>query len=183
MDNAIQIILGSSIGTSILTGIIAYFFHKKTERFNAEVKNEFEIISRIQNTDLEWKKQSAKLLGQVYIHLNRTRLAFNAYSKLKNYDEYFENEIMYHSNKHIRDSILENGHYIPPEILEEASRLVEHYDAWLVKYLHLRTELNDKTKVHVYVGPDGVPYPQVAEDKIKAEYIKLFNQIMTSNPL
>lgn len=182
MDNVAQIILGSSIGTSILTGIIAYFFHKKTERFNAEVKNEFEILSRIQNTDLEWKKQSAKLLGQVYIHLNRTRLAFANYHKLRNYDEFFENEIMYHSNKHIRDSILENGHYIPPEILEEASKLVEHYDVWLVKYHRLRKELNDKTTVHVYVGPDGVPYPQDAEEKIKAEYIKLFKQIMTNNP-
>lgn len=184
MDNVIQIILGSTLGTSIFTGIIAYFFHQKTERFNAEIKHEFEIRSHIQNTDLEWKKQSAKLLGQVYIHLNRTRLAFeNNYSKLKNYDEYFEDEIMYMSNKHIRDSIIENGHHIPPEILEEASKLVEHYDAWLVKYHNLRKELKDTKTIHVYVGPDGVPFPGNAEQKFKTEYIKLFRQITTPNPI
>lgn len=184
MDNVLQIILGSSIGTSIFTGIIGYFFHQKTERLNAEIKHEFEVRSRIQNNDLEWKKQSAKLLGQVYLHLNRTRLAFrNIYSELDRYDEHVENEIMLNSNKHIRDSLLDNGHYIPPELLEEASRLVEHYDAWLIKYHKLRTELNDTKTIQVYVGPDGVPFPADAEEKFKAGYISVFRQIMISNTI
>jgi len=184
MEQVVQIILGSSLVTSMLTGTIAYFFHKKTERFNAVIKQEFEIRSQIRNTDMEWKKQSAKLLGQVYIHLNRTRLAMKRiYSKLDHYDECFENEIMYKSNKHIRDSILDNGHYIPPEIIEEASKLVEHYDAWLVKYQKLRIEQKDTKTVHIYVGPDGIPYPDDAEEKFKSQYIRLFNQLTTYSPL
>lgn len=142
MSEIMKIILGSSILTTIATGLISYFFHRRTERLNAEIKREFEIRSQIQTTHFKWKKQTSKILGQVYIHLNRTRLLFqNKYSKLKEYDQYLEDEILFVSNKYIRDSILENGHHIPPELLEEASRLVEHYDAWLVKYHNSRNFL------------------------------------------
>ena len=72
---------------------------------------------------------------------------------------------------------------IPPEIIEEASKLVEHYDAWLVKYQKLRIEQKDTKTVHIYVGPDGIPYPDDAEEKFKSQYIRLFNQLTTYTPL
>lgn len=182
MNDVVQIILGSSIVTTIATGFISYFFHRRTERTTAEIKREFEIRSQIQATDFEWKKQTTKLLGQVYIHLNRTRQSFNTYDRLTRYDPYFEDEIIYTSNKHIRDSIVENGHYIPPELLEEATKLVEHYDAWLSKYHKVRKVLNDKETVHIYVGPDGFPFPANAEEEFKKGYISLFRQITIYDP-
>jgi hypothetical protein len=180
MTDVVQVILGSSIVTTIATGIISYLLHQKTERFNAEIKREFETRSAIETTNFEWKKQTAKLLGQVYIHLNRTRLAFeNTYSKLGKYNAYFEDEIVYTSNKRIRDLILENGHHIPPELLGEASALVEHYDAWLVKYNLFRKVKGDINTIHIYVGPDGFSFPENAEEKFKNSYITLFNAITT----
>ncbi|MFZ1784899.1 MAG: hypothetical protein WAU23_06815 [Ferruginibacter sp.] len=174
MTELFKIILGSSIVTTLLTSIIAYIFHKKTERTNAEIKREFEILSQ----DFDWKQKTTELLGQVYIHLNRTRLAFeNKYSKLKKYDAFYEDEIFYSSNKRIRDILLENGHHIPPELLEEASKLIEHYDAWLIKYNNLRKVNKDETTIQIYVGPDGFRFPEKAEDMFKEKYTEMFQVI------
>lgn len=178
MGDLFQTILGSSIVTTIFTSAIAYYFHKRTERANSEIKREFDRISQIQNTDFEWKKRTTELLGQVYIHLNRSRIAFeNTYSKLKEYNSIFEDEVVYTSNKKIRDILLENGNYLPPELLDEASKLIEHYDAWLIKYLKTRKVNNDTTTIHIYVGPDGYKFPRMAEGLFKAKYEEMFQEI------
>ncbi|WP_125723103.1 hypothetical protein [Flavobacterium ustbae] len=178
MEDLLKTILGSSIITTILTSGIVYYFHKKTERTNAEIRHEFDRMAKIQNTDFEWQKQTTELLGQVYIHLNRTRLAFvNTYSKLKKYNAHFEDEIMYVSNKKIRDILLENGHHLPPELLGEASKLIEHYDAWLIKYNDMRKVNKDEVTIHVYVGPDGFKFPEKAEGMFKEKYEEMFRQI------
>src|ERR1700752_3772838 len=123
MGDFLKIILGSSVLTTILTSTYAYFLQKRTERSTALLKREFEILSQAQNTDFEWKKKTTELLGQVYIHLNRTRLSFeNKYSKLTTYDEVYEDEVVFVSNKKIHDLLLDNGHYLPPELLEQAAR-------------------------------------------------------------
>jgi hypothetical protein len=178
MEDLLKTILGSSIVTTILTSAIVYYFHKKTERRDAEIKHEFDKISQIHNTDFEWRKQTTELLGQVYTHLNRTRLAFeNTYCKLKKYDSNFEDEIMYTSNKKIRDILLENGHYLPPELLGEASKLIEHYDAWLIKYHTMRKVNEDKNTIHIYVGPDGFAFPEKAEEMFKEKYEEMFQKM------
>lgn len=178
MGELFQTILGSSIVTTFFTSVIAYFFHKKTERTNSEIKREFDRISQIQNTDFEWKKRTTELLGQVYIHLNRSRIAFdNTYSKLKEYNSIFEDEVVYTSNKTIRDTLLKNGNYLPPELLDEASKLIEHYDAWLIKYHKIRKVNNDTTTINIYVGPDGYQFPKKAEGLFKEKYEEMFQEI------
>lgn len=178
MEDLFKTILGSSIVTTILTSAIVYYFHKKTERRNAEIRHEFDKIAQIHHTDFEWRKQTTELLGQVYTHLNRTRLAFeNTYSKLKKYDANFEDEIMFASNKKIRDILLENGHHLPPELLGEASKLIEHYDAWLIKYHHIRKVNDDKVTIHIFVGPDGFKFPEKAEGMFKDTYEEMFQKM------
>jgi hypothetical protein len=178
MSEIFQVILGSSLVTTFTTSVIAYFFHKRTERTNAIIKREFEILAQKQNTDFESKKQTTQLLGQVYIYLNRTRKAYeNKYSKLTKYDPYFEDEIVFASNKRLRDLILDNGHHIPPDLLEDASKIVEHFDVWFTKYNTLRKVEKDIITIHVYVGPDGFRFPIKAEERFKESYIKLYNFI------
>ncbi len=178
MDTLIQTILGSSIVTTVLTSGIAYYFHKKTERGTAEVKREFERLAQIQSSDFEWRKKVTELLGQVYIHLNRSRMAFeHTYSRLQEYDAVFEDEVIYHSNKLLRDTLLANGNHLPPELLEQASKLIKHYDAWLVKYEKLRKQQKDNSTVQIYVGPDGYPFPIDAEELFKEKYQELFREL------
>ncbi|GAB0157420.1 hypothetical protein CHRYSEOSP005_26950 [Chryseobacterium sp. Alg-005] len=178
MSELLKQILGSTITTTLITSVIVYFFHKRTEKQNALIKREFEKLSQKDNAHFEWRKNTVELLGQVYIHLNRTSLGFkNTYSKLKKYDPFYENEIMYHSNKHIRDVLISNGHYLPPDLLDEATKLIEHFDAWLTKYNQVRTiEKNDQIK-QIYVGPDGFRFPENAEKMFKDKYVEMFNSL------
>lgn len=173
-------ILGSSIITTLLTSIIVYYFHKKTERQNALIKREFDNLAQKDNAHFEWRKNTVELLGQVYLHLNRTSLGFkNKYSGIKDYDPYYEDEVIYDSNKHIRDLLIEKGHYLPPELLDEASRLVEHFDVWLTKYNQTRLVEKDIKTKQIYVGPDGFRFPENAEKMFKEKYIEMFKSLHT----
>ncbi len=184
MPEILQIIIGSTLTTTFLTSIIAYLFHKRTERTNALIKREFEILAQRQNTDFESKKQTAQLLGQVYIYLNRTRKSYeNKYSKLKQYDQYYEDEIVLKSNQQLRTLLLENGHHIPPDLLEDASKIIEHFDVWLSKYHQIRKINNDTNTIQIYVGPDGFRFPIMAEEKFKESYIKLYESLISTTPI
>jgi hypothetical protein len=178
MSELLQQILGSSIVTALFTAIIAYFFHKRTERHNAILKREFEALAKKDTSYFEWRKNTVELLGQVYIHLNRLKLAFqNKYSKIKDHDPFYEDEIIYQSNKHIRDLLINNGHFLPPELLDEATKLVEHFDVWLTKYHQTRIVQKDFHSKQIYVGPDGFRFPENAEKMFKDKYVEMFNEL------
>lgn len=178
MPEFLQQILGSTIVTAFFTAIIAYFFHKKTERHNSVIKREFEALSKKDNSYFEWRKNTVELLGQVYIHLNRLKLAFqNKYSKIKEYDQFYEDEIILKSNQHIRDLLITNGHSLPPELLDEATKLIEHFDVWLTKYNQIRVLDKDTVTKQIYVGPDGFRFPENAEKMFKEKYVEMFNAL------
>lgn len=185
MNDVIKIILGSTFCTTIFSGLITYYFHNRTELFNAKLKREYEERAQVQITDFEWKKETLKVLGQVYIHLNRTRVAFlNTYSKLKEYDGYYEDEILYKSNTYIRDLLIENSHQIPPDLLDDATKLIEHYDNWISKYHKIRIKNKDFERVHIYVveNSDGVGFPPESEARFQKNYINLFFEMKQSYP-
>ncbi|WP_449397779.1 hypothetical protein [Chryseobacterium wanjuense] len=178
MSELLQQILGSSIVTALFTAVIAYFFHLRTERQNAVLKREFEVLSKKDSSYFEWRKNTVELLGQVYIHLNRLKLAFqNKYSKIKEYDPFYEDEIIYQSNKHIRDLLISNGHYLQPELLNEASKLIEHFDVWLTKYHQTRVMQKDLHSKQIYVYLDGFQFPENAEKMFKEKYVEMFNEL------
>ncbi|ALR30618.1 hypothetical protein ATE47_08810 [Chryseobacterium sp. IHB B 17019] len=178
MSEILQQILGSTIVTAFFTAIIAYFFHRKTERQNAVIKREFESLSKKDTSYFEWRKNTVELLGQVYIHLNRLKLAFqNKYSKIKDYDQFYEDEIILKSNQHIRDLLINNGHFLPPELLDEATKLIEHFDVWLTKYHQTRILNKDINSKQIYVGPDGFRFPENTEKLFKEKYIEMFNEL------
>lgn len=173
MEDLLQTLISSTVITSLLTAAIAYYFNKKAE----SIKQELNRVAQLHSSDLEWKKKTTELLGQVYIHLNRTNKAYEATKSSKVYNQLHEEEVFYNSNKKIRDLLLENGHHIPPELLEEAANLIEHYDQWLIKYQQLRV-IGQNTEIpHIYVGPDGFRFPANAEANFKKKYEELFHSM------
>lgn len=178
MSELLKQIISNSILIALFTSAIAYFFHKRTERQNAVLKREFEQLSSKDNSHFEWRKNTVELLGQVYIHLNRLGLGFqNKYSKIPEYDSYYEDEIIFKSNQHIRDLLINNGHFLPPELLDEASKLIEHFDVWLTKYNQIRSIDKDTKTTQIYVGPDGFRFPENAERLFKEKYVEMFNDL------
>lgn len=163
-------------GSSLITSIVSFFLHKRTETIAAEVKKDFDLIQNKLLTDLQWKQSACKTMGKIYFHLFRTRKAFNRYAKIKEQNKFLEVEVIKHSNQKIRDLILEEGYLIHPDLTDDANRLVEHYDVWLEKYNLMRIE-KCVDAPHVYVGPDGFEFPDTAEDKFKKYYLKLWKEL------
>lgn len=178
MNEILNQIVSNTIITGFFTAIIAYFFHKRTERNTSIIKREFEALSKKDHSYFEWQQNTVELLGQVYIHLNRLKLAFqNRYSKIKEFDKFYEDEIILKSNQHIRDLLIDNGHFLPPELLGEAAKLIEHFDIWLTKYNQLRINDKDIHTKQIYVGPDGFHFPESAEKLFKDKYIEMFTKL------
>ena len=169
-------ILSIILGSSLLTTVIGFFLHRRTERISAEINSRFEHHINKLNQDLEWKKLCCKTLGDIYFHLHRTGIAFPRYKKSKTINSFLEEEVLFASNSKIRDIILTNGAYIPPELTKDANDLVAHVDVWLEKYNSMRT--NGKSEeLYVIVGPDGYRFPMGAEERFKACYLKLWRDL------
>ena len=74
-------------------------------------------------------------------------------------------------NETIRDLLLTKGHLIPPELLEDAGKLVEHYDVWLEKFEKQRSSENpDPEAKFVFAGPDGFPFPSESEKRFQDKF-------------
>lgn len=171
-EEIIEIILGSSI----LTSIVTFILHKRTVKITAEVKNEFENLKGRFMTDLQWKQNACKTMGKIYFHMYRSNSAIKRYFKIKDKNKFMEAEVIKDSNRTIRDIILSEGSLIHPDLIDEANKLVEHYDVWLEKYNTMRVE-NEDEGLHVFVGPDGYKFPPDAEAGFRKYYLKLWKEL------
>jgi hypothetical protein len=105
------------------------------------------------------------------MQLERTRRAFDRWSG-KNL--YLEARIVREGNLAVRDLLLRNGHLIPPELLDDAVRLVEHYDRWLEEFDSKRSEESPADQDQfVFVGPQGFPFPRDSERRLHERFRKL----------
>ena len=81
-------------------------------------------------------------------------------------------------NTKIRDLLLKNAVLIPPSLLEDAGRLIEHYDRWLEEFSAVfppgQTKLNAP---FVFVGPQGYPFPSDAEKRFCEAFKAYWNEL------
>jgi hypothetical protein len=78
-----------------------------------------------------------------------------------------EAKIVREGNVTVRDLLLTKGHLLPPDLMDDAARLVEHYDRWLEEFDAKRTtESPGNMDDFVFAGPQGFPFPRDAEQKI-----------------
>jgi hypothetical protein len=101
------------------------------------------------------------------MQLQRTNRAFRRWTSK---DLGLEAQVIREGNRTIRDLFLANGHLVPPELMEDAMRLIEHYDAWLLKFDAIRGEGSKSDEDFVFVGPDGYPFPHEAESHVKEAF-------------
>ena len=80
-------------------------------------------------------------------------------------------EVIREGNLAIRDLLLTKGYLIPPELLNDAGMLVEHYDRWLEEFEKKRSsEEPDLDSAFVFVGPQGFRFPSESEAKFKDKF-------------
>lgn len=160
-----QLITTAVISAGVVSAVLGIMFKGFVTRIEEEVKSR-----------RTWKEESvADLLAPMNMQFDRTKRAFNRWSK-KNL--FLEAKVVKVGNEIIRDLLLEKGHLIPPELLDDAGKLVEHYDVWLEKFENQRrSESPDLDAAFVFVGPDGYPFPTESERKFQEKYREYWDEL------
>ena len=162
--------LGQLIATAVISGgvvstVIALIFKGFLTKIEAEVRSK-----------RNWKEDSvSELLAPINMQLDRTKRAFRRWNS-KNL--YLEAKVVRAGNEIIRDLLLSKGHLIPPELLEDAGKLIEHYDVWLEKFDSQRVSENPGLETEfIFVGPDGFPFPSEAEKNFQNKYKEYWEEL------
>lgn len=150
-----QFLLTALLSSAVMSTIIGLLFRGYLTRVDTRVKSQY-----------SWKEQSVtELLAPLNMQFDRTDRAFKRWGE-KNL--YLEMKVVKVGNETIRDLLLTRGHLIPPDLREDAGKLIEHYDVWLEKFEKQRLSENpDLNAPFVFVGPDGYPFPSGAEKNFR----------------
>jgi len=153
-----QLVLTALISGAVASSIVGIIFKGYVTRIEEQVRSQ-----------RAWKERSvSEFLGPVNMQLDRTGRAFGRW-KEKNL--YIEMKVIKVGNEIIRDLLLTKGHLIPPELLEDAAKLIEHYDVWLEKFEKQRLSSEpDLESPFVFVGPDGYPFPDRSEARFREKF-------------
>ena len=109
------------------------------------------------------------------MQFERTRRAFGRWNA-KNI--YLEAKVMREGNETARNLLLAQGHLIPPELIDDAGALIEHYDAWLEEFDRVRgPNAHALDEQFVFVGTKGHPFPSKAEVAFKAQFKRLQTEL------
>lgn len=172
MHDFYQVTLGGLLGSSIATALLGALFLRRNKRVESEIKAHFDEGFKVFESQRLWKEQLlSELLGPMVMQFERTKRAFNRWNRKS---LYLEASIVRAGNLAIINLLLVKGHLIPSYLMEDATRLVEHYDAWLEEFDRLRGQpTSENTEDFVFVGPQGYGFPRDAEVHFKEEFQKL----------
>jgi hypothetical protein len=176
MSGFFEVTLGGLVGSSVSTAILGALLLRRNKLIEAEIGARFDEAIKIFQSKRLWKEQVLfELLGPIVMQFDRTKRAFARWNKR---DLYLEAKIVREGNLVIRDLLLAKGHLIPSSLMEDASRLIEHYDAWLEEFESLRSDpARHNSKDYVFVGPKGYGFPTNAEAHFKEEFRRLQNEL------
>ena len=172
----VQLVAAGLLSGGFLAGILGFFLHEQTTRIEEKVKSQFQSAFEIFQSQRKWKEQSlAELLGPVDMQLRRTKLALMRWDE---FNLFLEIKIIKEGNETVRDLLLTKGHLIPPDLLDCAARLIQHYDIWLEKFERERlAKKPDLETKFLFTGPDGYPFPSECESKFRAKYKGLWGEM------
>jgi hypothetical protein len=109
------------------------------------------------------------------MQLDRTKRAFDRWTDKS---PFIEKKIIGEGNKTIRDLLLGKGHLIPPNLLNDAGRLVEHYDRWLEEFEKKRLAENPDLETRfIFVGPAGFPFPTDSDERFRQAFQSLWKEL------
>ncbi|MCD4744062.1 MAG: hypothetical protein K8R67_16495 [Desulfobacteraceae bacterium] len=160
-----QLIATAVISGGVISAVIGLLFKGFITKVETEVKSK-----------RTWKEESvSKLLAPLNMQFDRTKRAFKRWNSL---NLFIEAKVVGVGNETIRDLLLSKGHLIPPELLEDAGKLIEHYDVWLEKFQEQRSsETPDLKATFLFVGPDGFPFPGEAEGRFRDKYKEYWKEL------
>jgi len=176
MDELLKMILAGVLSGSVISSIIGFFLYKRTARMAEDIKSEYARQMAVFQSSRAWREKSvSELLGPLYMQFDRTERAFKRW---QGQNLYLEAKIIREGNLTIRDLLLSKSHLIPPDLLIDAGRLVEHYDRWLEEFEKIRNAENPELNTpFVFVGPQGFPFPTESEARFKDVFKKMWQEL------
>jgi hypothetical protein len=173
-----QVLATAVLSGSVIAALIGIFAKRRAASIENEIKMRFDELAARSSSKLLWKQQSvATLLGPVNMQLDRTERAFKRYEAG---NLYLEAKVIREGNQCIRDLLLANGHLIPPDLLDDAGKLVEHYDRWLEEFDRLRDSEKpalDQPFVFVGVGENARPFPRSSADRFQQRFRQMWTEL------
>lgn len=119
--------------------------------------------------EIERQRLLLELLGPMMIHLDRTKDYFDVWSAR---NTVLATAVIRDSNEAVRMLLTSKADLIPPDLVDDAIALVEHYDAWIAEYERVQREGDTP---YVFVGPKGKPFPNESEARFRARYEQLLS--------
>ena len=161
----LQLLAAALISGAVASTVVGVIFTAHVTRIEEEIRSQ-----------RKWKEQSvAELLGPMQIQFDRTKRAFNRWTT-KNL--YLEAKVIKVGNEVIRTLLLTKGHLIPPELLDDAGKLIEHYDVWIELFEKQRGATEpDLESSFVFAGPEGYPFPTDAARQFEEKYREFWQEL------
>jgi hypothetical protein len=161
MNLFLYLLVSGLLSGAVIAAALGFVLSKRTDIFRSH---------------RTWKERAvADLLAPIHMHLQRTRSARDNFSKNKTF---IEGKVLRESNLAVRDLLLKNAYLIPPDLRNDASRLVNHYDRWFEEYERLRKTQNPNLDSLFDLGdPVGFPFPSDAEERFHESFKKHWNEL------
>jgi hypothetical protein len=171
-----QMIFTAVLSGTVVSAILGLIFHRRLKSVEARLNEELQRNVEIFRTTRAWKEAAiSELFGPMVMQFDRVKRAFNRY-KRKNI--YLETKVIAEGNTTIKTLLLSHGHLIPAELLDDAGRLVEHFEVWLEEFERVRDEKKPELETQfVFVGPQGFGFPRQSEQKFVATFHNLRKEV------
>lgn len=180
MDAFGQMLLAGVLSGGVISTVVGMIFYRRGKAIEAEIESQVERGLAVFHSKRQWKERAiSELLGPLHMQLDRTERAFERYT-VKNL--YLEAKIMGDGNLANRDLLLAKGHLIPPELIEDAALLIEHYDRWLEEFETRRIAQDpDSDSERLFVGPQGYPFPHVEGTRFREAFKNLWSELYAAD--
>jgi len=163
MDRFADLVIAAVISGGVVSTVVSFLFTRRSAELKSAIENQFKEQFEIARSHRAYKERALEeLFGPLFMSFDRTRRAFDRW---KPGSLFLEAEVVRTANLQVRDLLLAKGHLIPPDLLDDAGRLIEHYDRWLEAYDQQRVGPGASDKGYVFVGPAGFPFPRGAEQR------------------
>jgi hypothetical protein len=169
-------ILSAAVAAAVIGAIIGALLLRRNTLLQESIKLQFAQLGAIASSQRVWKERSiTELLGPVYMQLDRTERAF---ARWRAQNVFLESKVIKEGNQIIRDLLLAKAHLIPPDLLQDAGLLVEHYDRWLEEFAKVRGDTDpDLKQAFVFVGPQGYPFPRPSAKKFERRFREIWAEL------
>jgi hypothetical protein len=174
--NLSQLLLSALLSGAVAAVLVGAVLLRRNTQIQESIKLQFAQLGASAASQRTWKERAvSELLGPVFIQLNRTERAFHRWEAQ---NVFLESKVIREGNLVIRDLLLAKPHLIPPDLLQDAGLLIEHYDRWLEEFAKVRGEKEpDLREAFVFVGPQGYPFPRASAKKLEARFQELWMEL------